>query len=169
MQIAETNSAPRGKRPTFLTVICILSFISIGLGILDNSYGLITGPSSKKELKEAMAFHDSQMEKLKAQGMDSWEPTMNKMKVLTKVLNQKFYPYIALSMLIYAIGLAGVIQMFRGLKIGFHLYIIYSILSVCDYYFFLSPSTIPTFIIIWSAIFSGIFIAMYAANLKWMR
>lgn len=163
------SSDKRPKRPVFLLVICILSFVWIGWGVLQGTAGLFQGPDSKESIENAIADLDEQMLQLKAQGMDSWEPTVEKIKVMVVVLNDNFYAYQALAIFIYILGFIAVLQMFRGKKLGFHLYVLYSLLSICDYYFFLSPSAIPTFVIMISAIFSGIFVSLYAANLKWMR
>jgi hypothetical protein len=138
-------------------------------GIVQGVAGLAQGPESKESLELAMSGLDKQMEEMKAQGMDSWESTIEKLKNMVIVLNDNFYAVQTLTLLIYALGIFAVIVMLRGVKLGFHAYVIYSLLSICDYYFFISPAMVPTFIVVLSAILSAVFIGLYAMHLKWMR
>lgn len=157
------------KRPTFLLVICILSLTYMGLGVITGSLQLSLGPNSDKEMVAALKDLDKTIEELESNNADSWIPTVEKLKVMTIRSNQHFYGVGVSALLIAVLGIVSVIMMLRRNKNGFHLYIGYSLLSACSYYFFISPSVIPTFLIVVSLILSGIFVAMYAANLKWMR
>lgn len=168
MEAINTQEA-RPKRPVFLLVLCILSFVSLGFKLFDVTIGYAVGPSSAKEMKEARISMDKEMDKLEEQGASDWKPTVEKFKTMTVVLNRKFYYVQALSLLVIVLGVIGVVYMLIGKKLGFHLYIIYSLISTCSYYFFVSPAIVPTFLVIISAVLSGLFIFMYSRNLKWMR
>ena len=163
------SNTKRSKRPVFLLVLCILSFLWIGWGILQGAAGFTYGPESPESLETAIAGLDKQLDEMDSQSKEAIGPTVEKIKYMVLVMNDKFYLVQTLSLFIYILGFVAVLQMFRGAKIGFHLYVIYSLLSICDYYFFLSPAMIPTFIIILSAFISALFVSMYAVNLKWMR
>lgn len=165
--INTSEQAP--KRPVFLLVLCILSFVYLafnGLGIIG---GYIAGPESAESIKKEKASLDKQMDDLEVQGATEWKPTIEKFKTMVVTLNRKFYYVQAINVLIFLIGTAGVIFMLIGRRLGFHLYIIYSLLSVCSYYLFMSPSTVPTIIIVFSASLSALFVFLYSRNLKWMR
>lgn len=167
--IDSTSPELNPKRPTFLLVICILSFIYLafdGLGIIG---GYVTGPDSAEAIKVEKAALDKQMDDLEAQGATEWKPTIEKFKNMIVTLNRNFYYVQALNILIFIVGVTGVVFMFIGRKLGFHLYIIYSLLSVCSYYFFMSPASVPTIIIVFSGVISGLFVFLYSRNLKWMR
>ncbi|MCR9174170.1 MAG: hypothetical protein NXI10_16860 [bacterium] len=157
------------KRPVFLLVLCILSFLWLGLGFTSVAVGYAVGPSSSEQIQKDTKELDSEMEKLEAQGASTWRPTMEKLKTMTVVMNRKFYYVQALNLFIYILGTVSVVYMFIGKKLGFHLYIVYSLIYVCDYYFFMSPAAVPTFIIIVSALVAALFIFLYSRNLKWMR
>ncbi|XOV67786.1 MAG: hypothetical protein ACFHU9_01180 [Fluviicola sp.] len=159
----------RPKRPVFLLVLCILSFVWLGFGLLTTVTSLAAGPSSAKEMKQEKANLDEQMEDLEAQGASDWKPTIEKFKTLIVTLNKKFYYVHTLSIFTFILGAIGVMYMFVGRKIGFHVYIIYSILATCHYYFFLSPASVPSILVIFSAFISALFIFLYSRNLKWMR
>ena len=168
MQVVEIQQ-PRGKRPVFLLILCILSFVYLGLGLLDTALGYAAGPSTAKEIKKQKASLDKQMADLEADGASDWRPTLEKFKTLTVTLNRKFYYVQAVSLLTLLLGIVAVVYMLIGRKLGFHLYIIYSIIATCHYYFFISPASVPTVLVIFSACLSALFIFLYSRNLKWMR
>jgi hypothetical protein len=66
------------------------------------------------------------------------------------------------------IGLLGALMMWQAKKLGFHLYIGYSLLAIIQIYFFVSPSDVPSFVVIWGLLMSVLFVFMYSRNLKWM-
>ncbi|GAB5418186.1 MAG: hypothetical protein Crog4KO_32660 [Crocinitomicaceae bacterium] len=169
MQAVDSTQEVRPKRPVFLLVLCILSFISIGIGFVEGGMALISGPDSPEQMEASIAVLDKQIAGLDDQQMSDWKPTFEKLKNLVIVLNDKFYAYAALGLFIHAIGLGAVIMMLKGRKIGFHFYIIYTLLSIGDYYFFISPAMIPTIVIVFSALLGALFVSLYAVNLKWMR
>lgn len=159
----------RGKRPVFLLVLCILSFVYLGFTTLSGLSGLMLGPASDSDMKESMVQMDKSIEELEQNNMDSWTPTFKKIKMMTLSANKQYYPIKLISLIVAVFGVFAVMKMLQGDKIGFHLYIIYSIASVSQVYLFHAPSSVPSFMIIIEVILSVGFIAMYAANLKWMR
>ncbi len=169
MQSIDATQETRPKRPVFLLVLCILSFLSIGVGFYEGGSALYSGPESKEQMDNSIAKLDKQIAGLEDQQMSEWEPTFEKLKNLVIVLNDNFYAYTALGIFIHIIGLGAVILMLMRRKIGFHFYIIYTLLSIGDYYFFISPAMIPTIVIVFSALFGALFVSLYAINLKWMR
>ncbi len=156
-------------RPVFLLVLCILSFTWMGLSVLTGAGQLVLGPSSDQEMAVSLKAMDKTIDELESKQMESWKPTFEKFKIMTIRSNENFYGIGISGLLITILGIFSVIMMLKGNKNGFHIYIGYSLLSAASYYFFISPSVIPTFLIIISLLLSGIFVAMYAVNLKWMR
>lgn len=157
------------KRPRFLLVICILSLVWSGSAFFIGLVNLSKGPATQSQMKEALVEMDKNTEELKKNGMHSWVPTFQKLRQMTIESNNKFYPIQLTNILVMAIGILGVVQMLRGFKIGFHLYIIYSLLAIMQHYMFMSPTIIPTFLVVINLFFAGLFISMYAANLKSLR
>jgi len=157
------------KRPRFLLVICILSLVWTGSTFFSGLMELADGPLTKSEMNVALVEMDRSMEELKTNNMQSWVPMFQKLRQMTIESNNKFYPILVTNLLVLLIGIFGVVQMLRGFKIGFHLYIIYSLLSVVQLYIFLSPTIIPTMLVVFNLLFAGLFVSMYAANLKSLR
>jgi len=131
------------KRPNFLTVLCILTFIGSGMNMMSSM--IIAG------------FYDTFVEiiqvfseKFKLPGID--------------LLLEAKPGYFLVSALFYLGSLAGAMLMFRLKKAGFHVYTISQILLILTpmYFMHLPGPGIP------DIIFSGAFILMYGANLKSM-
>lgn len=159
----------RGKRPVFLLVLCILSLVWIGLSTLGGLGNLVSGPESPENMAKTLTEIDASIGQMKSEGMHGFASFTEQLKGIAIIGNRKFYPVQITNLLIYALGIFSVLSMLRGNKLGFHLYIVYSLLSISYWYFFYPLSVIPTVLVVTSFIMSGIFVAMYAANLKWMR
>ena len=84
-------------------------------------------------------------------------------------LNAHFYASTSVALLVLMTGLSAAILMWTGRKIGFHVYIAFSLISVLQVYLFVPPSDIPSIIIILNLLISGVFIFMYSRNLKWLQ
>lgn len=159
----------REKRPTLLTVLCILSFVSMSYSVLTNGLGLAAGPSSAEEMQYAKVEMASSIHDLKAQGMDNLVPVIEKVARMGEQLNDNHYPISIMSLLVTLFGAYGVYLMFRGAKLGFHIYIMHCLLSVITIYLFVSVANIPMFFPLIGFGLSGLFIFLYSRNLKWLR
>lgn len=159
----------RGNRPGFLTVLCVLTFISTGIGFISGLISLVFGPSSEEQMLQARVEMTKSISDLKDMGMSSLAEMMQKLQAMTEQINENFYLASILSVITLGIGLYGTIQMFKGVKRGFHFYIVYCLLSIGAIYVYVSPSNIPSWVVIFNLLFSGLFIFMYSRNLKWMR
>lgn len=159
----------RDPRPGFLTVLSVLSFVNIGLGIIFQLIGLAGGPMSEDALIEQQSQLAMQKNQLVDLGVTTWNDTFDQMSNMLVEQNDAFYLSGMLTLITLAVGLYGVIQMFKGFKRGFHFYIIYCILATVSMYAYVSPSNIPSFLIIIMLILSGLFVGLYAINLKWMK
>ncbi|MFM7682252.1 MAG: hypothetical protein ACKO7P_05860, partial [Bacteroidota bacterium] len=80
-----------------------------------------------------------------------------------------FFLYTFVATLVAGVGLTGVIFMFKRKELGFHLYIIYSLLYVAQTYLFVSPANVPLILVITNLCISGIFVYIYSRSLNWFR
>ena len=134
------NNAGAGGRPTFLTVICILSFVGIGLAVI----GYIGMFAVLGVAEGAMgAAVDAGATVTASTGM--------------------IWAYIIVGFITVIISLVGVLQMWKLKKSGFMLYagatVVALIMGIVVNGF--GPSIV-------SIVISGAFIAMYYMNLKHM-
>lgn len=159
----------RGSRPGFLTVLGILSFIAIGISLIMLVLQIIGGKDSEEELLDKKVQLAKSASEMKDLGMDSFAVFMEKSQAMIEQINDRFYLAISVSLITYVVGLLGVLKMWKGQKLGFHLYIVYCLLAIGGLYIYVSPGNVPSITIIINAILSGLFIFLYSRNLKWMR
>ena len=132
------------KRPTLLTVLCILTFIGSGLNILsglvigvffDQFVPIVTEMAETYHLPELLVFANG-------------SPT-----------------FFFISAALYAVSAGGALMMWRLRKIGFHVYTITQILLILvPMYLYKIPG--PS---VADLIFTGVFVMLYSLNLKVMK
>lgn len=157
------------KRPKYLQVLCILSFISIGIALLSGLFNLVSGPSSIEQIREMEVVMTNSVNEMERLNFDWLADMFEKGQAMAVEVNESFYLASFVTITYLLLGLLGVLKMWKGEKRGFHFYIAYCLLSVISMYLYISPSNIPTFSVVFNLMFSGLFILMYSRNLKWMR
>lgn len=157
------------KRPTFLVVLCILTFINTGLNILTSLVQLISGPTSEEQLLQEKVELTKAANEMKDTGMDALANMMEQLQAMTADIQANFYIAMTVALVAPLIGLFGALKMWKGQRLGFHLYIIYNLIAVGGIYLYVSPQNIPSLSIIFGLLLSGVFIFMYSRNLQWMN
>ena len=164
-----TQGKQKEPRPSFLTTLCVLSYIFIGISLLVGLNGLFQGPLSQEEMLQQKVEMTKTVDEMKSMEMDDFSRMMEQLQRMYVAINEHFYTYSMISLVVMGLGLYGVITMWKGRKTGFHFYIIYCILSIVQLYFVVSPADIPSMVVVWNLIISTIFVLLYARNLKWME
>ena len=167
MEPVTLEEAPQ-KRPAFLLVLCILTFVSTGLGIFSPLFQMIRGTRPQQDLQKDVDILMQSAGKMREMGMSSFAHFYEQMAEMTVEINPHAMIAGLVGLLIVIIGGVSAIMMLQGKRIGFHLYIGYSFLQLISTYFFVSAENVPMLIPIVGAILSGIFILMYSRNLHWM-
>ncbi len=146
MENIENNNETRtSKRPTFLTVLCILTFISAGMGSMS---ALFTPP-----------FSDIMVEFVKMN--PGFDETMK--PELIRLL-QAGWSYYLITFVLSICSLTGAVLMWNLKKIGFHFYALSNLGLLFVPMFILGMATS------WGSIlFTSSFIAMYAIHLKELK
>lgn len=160
-------------RPRMLLVLCVLSLVYI----LSTSVAIISsisnGPLSDSEVEAQVAEYYSTINKLEEDGNeipDSMKEMVDKMVANAKYTNQEvFYVNSYLNLFTLLVGLVGVVLMYNLKKIGFHIYIIYSLLPIVAMYFIIPFELIPTLTVMVSLVTSTLFVILYSLNLKSME
>ena len=163
------NNQEEEKRPTFLLVLCILTFVNTGFTILGGISGMISGPPSKEEIRANNVELAKSIEQLEKVNLDYWVDLLKRIQFMTEAFYANFSAYNAVAILVAMAGVAAAALMMKGKKLGFHVYIGYSFLYVLQVYLFVSASVIPSFIIILNSLIAGLFIMLYSRNLNWMN
>ncbi len=153
------------KMPVFLKVLCILSFIYIGIILIPSIFGLFSGPMSETELNETFQnvsslVPNSISKKEKAHLLElAYEKQ--------KVMNDKFYLNATINIWVYSLGFFGVFKMFKKRqRSGYYLYLAYSVLCVFTLYLILPTKLIAMEDILSLLLWSGIMVSLYTINLK---
>jgi hypothetical protein len=157
------------KRPVLLLVLAILSFISIGSTILFNVIGTTAGPFGEEQIIEQRVEVAKSKTQMRQAGMNGMISFFDKLQAMAEETNENFYLSKGVMFVTDFLGLFGVIFMMRRRKLGFHMYIVYSLLAIGGMLLYTSPENIHISIPIVNVIFSGLFIFLYSRTLHWMR
>jgi hypothetical protein len=156
--------------PRLLLILGIFTLINTGIASLSGVFSVLTGPPSAEEIKK----QDVEMAQL-VQVLREYDTSpeamelVEKLQFITKALNENYVLFTGISALISISGLISVILMFKRNIYGFHLYIIYSLLSSTSMYLIVSPDDVPTAVVIVNLLISGVFIFLYSRNLAWLK
>jgi len=133
------------KRPQLLSILCVLTFLSTGLGIFTS----ILTPMISDYLVEFITSMPGYEQNLTEEGM---------------VMLKAGWGYYLVSLVLISLSLFGAIKMWKLKRIGFHLYTIANLLLFCLPSIFLGMD----FNLI-GLVLPGLFIGLYAIHLKYMN
>jgi hypothetical protein len=147
-----TASAEAGKRPVFLTVLCILSFIAAGLAI----FGYIGAIAL---VGMASAAVSAATDSVGADGNAAMNAALDAYKGPSAGM---IWAYIVVGFITTLVGLFGVIKMWKLQKIGFFIYVGCTVVSMIMGIIFSGFSVM-------AVIFPVLFIVLYGLNLKHLK
>lgn len=163
----ETEQRP--KRPVLLTVLCILSFITIGFGLLGVLFTLIGGEPSPEKIQAAYNELIQMAGEMRDKQLTTIADMIEQAADLTVYQQHRYWSVLGINALTMITGFVGVLFMFKGRRLGFHLYIIYNLISVGGMFLIVPSHMVPMVSVIMNLFISGLFIFLYALNLKWMN
>jgi hypothetical protein len=156
------------KRPVLLTVLSVLSFIVIGFGLLGVLGSLIGGKPSNEEIEAAYNVSVQAAGDMRDRQILWLAEMLEQTADLVVYQQHRYWSVLGINALTMLTGFFGVLFMLKGRKLGFHLYIIYNLLSVGGTFLIAPSHLVPMASIIMSLVLSGLFIFLYSLNLKWM-
>ena len=158
----ETLSVHPQDRPTLLTVLCILSFIGSGFGVLANLTAIIAVPFLDFFQPSMFNATFSQL------GNNAGDEFIKQALDMVLIIMDNFLAIVLSKFIFYVLSLIGAIMMFQMNRIGFYLYIAAQIGFLLINPFFLGWNIFVGSMMFFPAFFSALFIALYAINLKHM-
>lgn len=164
-----TNPDRSAKRPTFLTVLCILTFIMTGLSALGWIINVFRGKLSPDEVEESSASILEMANMAREQGVSWIADFYEKTARMIGYTNDAHYLMLFLNFLTLVLGFFGALLMWKGRRIGFHAYILYNLVGILSIYVAVPVADVSSFMVITQVIFSAIFIFMYSRNLHWLK
>ncbi len=152
------------RRPDFLTVLCILTFIGSGWTVLSSIFSIFTAGTFN---------HNAQMERymntMEDQGSNSFISGLMNSSMEVLHATQEHAKTIALIQLLLAlISLLGAIFMFWLKRSGFYFYTTAQVLMLFVLPAFVGFSFVTAAGMLLGGVFTALFITLYAINLKYM-
>lgn len=135
-----TTTTTTAKRPTFLTVLCILSFISAGLGVIFLLLGTVLAGGAQMAANSA----ETAGAEVSSQMGNVWL-------------------YLGLAAAMIVVSLVGVIKMWKLQKSGFYLYVVAAVAGI------IVDVAVGSGLSVVGIVISLAFIVMYGLNLKHMK
>lgn len=157
--MSETNEMSQGNaRPTFLTVLCILSFIAAGIGII----GMLVVGAARGVVDAAGVNVQETLNTEMANSGASGEQVAALNSAMNQATTAFSWPYIITAMALILVGLYGVIKMWKLQKQGYYIYAGTQVAGIfVPLIFGIAFST-------FGVVLAVVFIALYGMNLKHM-
>jgi hypothetical protein len=165
----EFKQPQKSKIPQLLLITGIISLLGTGSTVLSSLMSIVLGKPSQEEITESKLELAKSLEQVEKNDVQFLEELIRNLQIMLDAMYQNFFLYTFVAALVAGIGLAGIIFMFKRKELGFHLYIIYSLLYVAQSYLFVSPANVPLVLVITNLGISGIFIYIYSRSLNWFR
>ena len=170
-RLYEYDTEP-ASRPSFLTWLCILTFIGSGWTILSSAYTYVSANkyanilSEQKNIRTDSTYVDSS--RANHNGQNAFA---KKMKTsFSKILDKDNLRKDSIGKLIASLlTLAGALFMWNLKRYGFYIYIAGVIISIIIPFYLYGNDLIAVGATSFGNIFGLVFIALYALNLKSMR
>lgn len=150
----EETTTEGPKRPQFLTVLCILTYIGVGIGVI----GSIIGWWSMRAMSAMMDASSGMAEEMDLSAFPGMEEAMAQMKYINVTT--------AVGIIGSLICLVGALQMWKLKKIGYYIYVVGEVVPFIVSAVLMGGSAFGTMAIIMGAIIPITFIVLYTLNLK---
>lgn len=151
------------KRGSFLLVLCILSWIYMGSSIISTTISYFNGTAElEKQLSKTSNAFDQET------GVGVLDNMMGAAEEIMYKTIENFNEIQLGTLVGLLIGIMAVYLMFQLKKIGFALYVLYSMIIPAISLYFIGTSMIMLLGLAFNSIVSIAFIIMYGVNLKRM-
>lgn len=156
------------RRPTFLVVLCILTFVGSGWNILGSLFYLFTANIMNSAI--SIEQNSAVVGELESQGINSffsgfWDSSLGLMQIEMQYAREIVISRLILSVVVFS----GAIFMFQLRRSGFYLYVTAQILLLFVLPYFSGFNLTVMIKMFLSGILSFAFVALYAFHLKYMN
>jgi len=167
--MSSEESHANARPPKGLMVLLVLTWVNTLFSIVTTFFTLIFMRPSAQDLEQEKVEMAQSIVELKKLGMDSFVSLLERLQAMTEAMQPYFIQSNLVNLLVLACGAAAAWFMYRRNQLGFHLYIMYNLASIGSIYLFISPSLIPSDIILLNSFLSVIFVLLYAKHLPWLK
>jgi hypothetical protein len=155
------------KRPTLLTVLCILSFIAGAWGLIDGARTAFTN-KPQEDYAEAKVKMEEAMDQLGDDASGMVKNMMDSAMEMTEKAVEHAKPIGYAGIVLSALSLLGVWMMWNLKRTGFWLYLLAAVGALVVPIYFLGGSMTAILSVGFMGLITLIFIVLYATNLKHM-
>ena len=166
-----TSMKSNEKKPTFLVFLVVLTGINLAFSFYDSISSLISGPRTEEQMEaQKAAVYESMAEIEGQEGMESFVEMAEKSIHYNEYINYEVFTLnYSISLLVAIVGLVAVLMMIQLKKIGFHIYVAYSLLPTISMYLIVPTELVSTFTVLVPILISALFCVLYGLNLKHME
>jgi len=158
------------NRPTFLTVLCIITFVVSGYFFVQSLLGIFVNNSLDttafneiiSQLYESMDEMEGQEQAFMQKIIDGFQITVN--SIIENAVSLGIF-----EMLTSVLGILGAVLMFRLNKKGYYLYILAKIVGVVAPLAIIGVNVVTISIYGFIGVIGILFIVLYGVNVKYMR
>lgn len=169
MSSEESQTRMNARPPKGLMVLLVLTWVNTLFSLVTSIFTLIFMRPSAQDLEQEKLEMAKSIVELKKLGMDSVVSLLERLQAMTEAMQPYFVQSNLINVLVLACGAVAAWFMYQRNQLGFHLYIIYNLASVGSIYLFISPSLIPSVIILVNSLLSVVFVLLYAKHLPWLK
>lgn len=162
------DTTTSGQRPTFLTVLCILSFIGGLWGIWDGVQNAFTD-APQKAVEEARTAIEDAMTQVEGAGADFAMGMMEEGLAMAESAAANAVPLGYIGLVTSLLSLLGVWFMWNLRKNGFYIYVVASLAGLFLPFVFLGFSMVALMGLGVGGFITILFIVLYAIHLKYMN
>ena len=158
------------QRPTFLKVLCILTFIGSGWGICSSAITYFRANEISKEVSEKMIMANDSTKLQTSKNKESVNFFTKVMKTASEVsIPENLRKSAAGNAIGYILCLTGAILMWRLRRPGFYLYVLGTIVGIAVPFYLFGNNFMAVFASAFASFIGLIFVIFYAMNLKVMK
>ncbi len=151
------------EHPKALITYCILSWIYMGYYLIDNILKLINGPMTAWEMRGAKL---ELLRTITPENRAFMKETMQGTIDMMERTNESLYVIEPLNLMAFVIGILGVYMMYNLRKLGYFLYLIYSVIPVGLAIYFLWGNPLGNIGVVSLSFFTVLFVILYGTQLK---
>lgn len=157
------------KRGSFLSVLCVLSWVNIGYLFLTNSVTLLGGRLDEDQLDAQRVQWIELYDSIETDGAEAFKEMIKEQIATGRIINEYFYFYHGGKLLFLSLGAIAVFSMFRLKRQGYSLYVAYSLLYAFLPYYVTRGTLIAMANLLLILVIAGLFMLLYGLQLKRMN
>lgn len=170
LQNAEDIEVVTPSRPVFLKILCILTFIGSGYGIINSVVTYFNANSIANIVAEAKTQMDSAYEKKKMNNDAESGIAKNVIKNMSLMTSPENLKKTAIGTIITSVlCLFGAILMWRLRKSGFYIYTLGTLIGIILPFYFFGNNFLTNISAGFQSFIGILFVIFYAMNLKSMK